>query len=120
MTATKDQIKTSKKVRVYEDNDRFWDLLWHKIDMAEHLVCIATYDMDHKTVAGITLSKMINAAKRGVTVYLVIDDLNYYPDQKLVAQLEAAGGVCIRNNPFANWRMHFLKGKVSQFFQRNH
>lgn len=48
--------------------------------MAEHLVCIATYDMDHKTVAGITLSKMINAAKRGVTVYLVIDDLNYYPD----------------------------------------
>ena len=44
-----------RKVRVYEDNDRFWDLLWHKIDIAKHCVVIATYDMDHKTVAGITL-----------------------------------------------------------------
>ena len=69
-----------KKVCVYEDNDRFWDLLWEKIDEAKHCVCIATYDMDHKTVAGITIQKMTNAAKRGVIVYLIIDDLNYYPD----------------------------------------
>lgn len=107
-------------MRVYEDNDRFWDLLWHKIDEAEHCVCIATYDMDHKTVSGITLQKMTNAARRGVAVYLVIDDLNYYPEKELVAALEAAGGVCIRNNPFANWRMHFFGGRISQFFQRNH
>ena len=40
---------------VYENNDHYWDLLWHKIDRAQHLVAIATYDMDHKTVAGITL-----------------------------------------------------------------
>lgn len=39
------------KVRVYEDNDKFWDLLWEKIDRAKHLACIATYDMDHKMVA---------------------------------------------------------------------
>lgn len=51
---------------------------------------------------------MTNAARRGVLCYLVIDDLNYYPDQALVAKFEAAGGVCIRNNPFANWRMHFF------------
>ena len=44
-----------RKVRVYEDNDRFWDLLWHKIDIAEGIVAIATYDMDHKMVAGVTL-----------------------------------------------------------------
>lgn len=41
---------------------------------------IATYDMDHKTVAGITMQKLINAARRGVKVYLVIDDLNFYVD----------------------------------------
>ena len=112
----------SRKVRVYDDNDRFWDLLWHKIDQAKHCVCIATYDMDHKTVAGITLQKMTNAAKRGCVVYLVVDDLNYYPDQDGVKALEKAGGVVIRNNPFYNWRMHFLgeNGRMSQFFNRNH
>jgi cardiolipin synthase len=24
----------NQKVRIYEDNDRFWDLLWEKIDRA--------------------------------------------------------------------------------------
>lgn len=80
MVESKTQKKSMRKVRVYENNDRFWDLLWTKIDDAKHCVCIATYDMDHKTVAGITLQKMTNAAKRGVFCYLVIDDLNYYPD----------------------------------------
>ena len=65
---------------------------------------------------------MTNAAKRGVVVYLVVDDLNYYADKDAVRRFEAAGGVCIRNNPFSNWKMHFLipGGRVSQFFQRNH
>ena len=43
------------KVRIYDDNDKFWDLLWHKIDRAKNHVMIATYDMDHKTIAGVTL-----------------------------------------------------------------
>ena len=45
---------------------------------------IATYDMDHKTVSSITMQKLTNAAKRGVKVYLIIDDLNFYVNQKLV------------------------------------
>lgn len=65
---------------MYDDNDAFWDTLWHKIDRAKDLVMIATYDMDHKTIAGITMQKLINAAKRGVKVYLIIDDLNFYVD----------------------------------------
>lgn len=76
--------------------------------------------MDHKTIAGVTLQKLTNAAKRGVRVYLVIDDLNYYADKEAVRKLEAAGGVCIRNNPFSNWHFHFLGGKISRFFNRNH
>ena len=59
-------MEAKQKVRIYDNNDKFWDLLWHKIDRSENLVMIATYDMDHKTVAGITIQKMINAAKRGV------------------------------------------------------
>ena len=65
---------------------------------------------------------MTNAAKRGCQVYLIVDDLNFYVDKELVKKLEAAGGICIKNNPFANYKKHFFDegGKVSQFFQRNH
>ena len=55
------------------------------------------YDMDHKNVAGITMQKMINAARRGVKVYLVVDDLNYYVDKEQIKLLQDAGGVCINN-----------------------
>jgi hypothetical protein len=73
-------MEAKQKVRIYDNNDKFWDLLWHKIDRSENLVMIATYDMDHKTIAGITIQKMINAANRGVKCYLIIDDLNFYVD----------------------------------------
>ena len=73
-------MEAEQKVRIYNDNDKFWDLLWHKIDRSKNLVMIATYDMDHKTIAGITIQKMINAANRGVKCYLIIDDLNFYVD----------------------------------------
>lgn len=81
-------MESNQKVRVYENNDRYWDLLWEKIDKAQHLICIATYDMDHKMVSAITLQKLTNAAKRGVRVYLVIDDLNFYADKEAVRKFE--------------------------------
>jgi phosphatidylserine/phosphatidylglycerophosphate/cardiolipin synthase-like enzyme len=81
------------KVRIYEDNDKFWDILWEKIDRAKHYALLSTYDMDHRMIAGITLQKLTNAAKRGVAVYLIVDDLNYFADEQAVAQLERAGGV---------------------------
>jgi hypothetical protein len=34
-----------------------------------------------------------------VKVYLIIDDLCYYPNKEWIRQMEAAGGVCIRNQP---------------------
>jgi phosphatidylserine/phosphatidylglycerophosphate/cardiolipin synthase-like enzyme len=51
-------LLTHKEVgsmKVYEDNDRFFDVLWERIDKAKDLICIQTYAMDHKNVAGITL-----------------------------------------------------------------
>ncbi len=42
-------------MKVYEDNDRFFDVLWEKIDKAKDAICVATYHMDHKNCAGITL-----------------------------------------------------------------
>lgn len=67
---------------MFDDSDRFWDLFWSHIDKAEDLVFIATYDMDHKLIAGITMQKLINARKRGLMTVLIIDDLNYYVCQK--------------------------------------
>lgn len=83
---------------------------------------IATYDMDHKTVAGITMQKLINASKRGVKVYLIIDDLNFYVEKTLMKELVDAGGICINNSPFNQWQRHFIrpKGRVQRFFRRNH
>jgi len=44
-----------KSIKVYEDNDRFFDVLWEHIDNAKDYICIVTYAMDHKNVAGISL-----------------------------------------------------------------
>ena len=107
-------------MKVYEDNDRFFDVLWQHIDNSKDLICIATYDMDHKNIAGITLQKLKNAAKRGVHVFLIIDDLNFYPNKESVRQLEQAGGMVIQNNPFRYGYLHFMKFRVRPFFNRNH
>ena len=84
---------------------------------------IATYDMDHKIVAGTTMQKLINAAKRGVKVYLIVDDLNFYVEPQLIKKLQAAGGVCINNAPFEQvYSKYFFrkKGRMQRFFRRNH
>lgn len=44
-----------QSMKIYEDNDRFYDVLWSHIDKARDVICIVTYDMDHKNIAGITL-----------------------------------------------------------------
>ncbi len=112
--------KEEGSMKVYEDNDRFFDVLWEKIDNAKDLICIVTYAMDHKNVAGITLQKLRNAAKRGVKVILVIDDLCYYPSKEQIRLLEAAGGLCVRNNPGWHNESNLLSDKPSTYFQRNH
>jgi hypothetical protein len=44
-----------QSIKIYEDNDKFFDVLWDHIDNSHSLICITTYDMDHKNIAGITL-----------------------------------------------------------------
>ena len=76
------RLQKEKNIKVYEDNDRFFDVLWEHIDNAQDYICIVTYAMDHKNVAAITLQKLKNAAKRGVKVFLVIDDLCFYANKE--------------------------------------
>ena len=109
-----------RDVEILSNSDRFWDLFWQHIDKAEDLVFIATYDMDHKLIAGITMQKLTNAAERGVQTVLVIDDLNYYASSKDVKKFMKAGGIVIRNNPFEKAYEHIVDGKFQKFFNRNH
>jgi len=55
-----------------------------------------------------------------VKVFLIIDDLNFYPNKEMVRQLEAAGGVVIRNNPFRQFYKHLMQFRIAPIFQRNH
>ena len=109
------------EVKLYDCSDKFFDILWEKIDKAKTLAWVCTYDMDHKAVAGITLQKLINAAKRGVCVILVIDDINYFPSFKQIDQLKAAGGMVVRNNPMKMQIPDCVKtNSVPRICQRNH
>ena len=121
----KDQLKMNTlgnqdDIEILEDSDRFWDRFWQHIDKAKDVVFIATYDMDHKLIAAITLEKLERAARRGVRVIVIIDDLNPYASTRAVKQLEDAGGVVIKNNPFARGHEHALEGRYQKFFNRNH
>lgn len=115
-----EDIETSPDIQVFDDSDRFWDLFWQHIDKAEDLVFIATYDMDHKLIAGITLQKLINACKRGVKAVLIIDDLNYYASEEAIKEFKKAGGVVIRNNPLVKAPGHLIDRRYQRFFNRNH
>jgi len=69
-----------QKLKIIENDDKYFDYFWDAVDQAEHIICVTTYDMDHKMIASITISKLTNAAKRGVKIYLIVDDLNFYID----------------------------------------
>ena len=108
-------------IKIFEDSDRFWDLFWQRIDKAEKIVFVTTYDMDHKMVAAITLEKMLRAQQRGCQTVLVIDDLNFYASREGMQKLKDAGGIVIKNNPFSvAWQFLFSRETRHKFFNRNH
>jgi phosphatidylserine/phosphatidylglycerophosphate/cardiolipin synthase-like enzyme len=108
--------KNSQVMKIYEDNDRYFDKFWEYVDRAQDIICITTYDMDHKNIAGITLQKLRNASIRGVRVFLIVDDLNFYANKDEIRALEAVGGTVIRHNPFRKFYYHLLRFKVSTIF----
>ena len=118
--ANKESETRLPSIEVFDSTDCFWDLFWQCIDKAEDACLVTTYDMDHKLVAAITLQKMTNACKRGVTSILIIDDLNYYASREGVDEFKAAGGIVVRNNLFSTFTQHVANGQWRRFFNRNH
>lgn len=107
-------------MKVFDDDDKFMDTFWDRIDAAKHCVMITNYDIDHKLTAGVTLKKCAAAARRGVKVVLVIDGLNYWARHDLQRELEAAGGLVVVNNPPSQKWRHYLTMRPWNFYARNH
>ena len=64
---------SSEKIKLYINSELYWEKIWRKIDNAKNRIYIITYAMDNHLLANITLSKLINAAKRGIKVILVVE-----------------------------------------------
>ena len=109
-----------KSIKLYEDTDSFFDIFWDNIDTAKHIIWLSTYEIDHKLVSSITVNKLCKACERGVKVYLVLEDLNWYLDMNDEARLKQAGAMIIKHNPFKRFYYHFSNFNPRRMFNRNH
>lgn len=109
-----------QSIKLYEDTDSFLDIFWDNIDSAQHLICLTTYEIDNKLVSKITVNKLCNACKRGVKVYLILEDLNCYLDQKQEQQLRESGALIVKHNPFKRFYTHIFRWNIRRLFNRNH
>ncbi|CAI2371876.1 unnamed protein product [Moneuplotes crassus] len=108
------------RISLHEDTDYFLEMFWDNIDTAEHLICLTTYEMDHKLVSSITVNKLCKACERGVRVYMVIEDLNCYLDAKQEQQLKTAGAVVVKHYPMKHFFDHWTDGHWRRMWNRNH
>lgn len=51
--------KDNDDIRFFVDTDKFWKLLWNKIDYAQDSIFLITYCMDNDFIANHTLQKLI-------------------------------------------------------------
>jgi|EP00360_Condylostoma_magnum_P001116 hypothetical protein len=73
-------------------------------------------------IANTTLTKLIKAAKRGVSVVLFVDNLNFWLNPKLALELMKNGGVVKSINPL-NPITRFMEGMTvftKELWERYH
>ena len=110
---------SSEKIKLYINSELYWEKIWRKIDKAKDRIYIITYAMDNHLLANITLSKLINAAKRGVRVILVVEYLNFFLKHSLVKKLIDNGGIVLKPNPISSCLLNFqIKKALSRFHQK--
>jgi phosphatidylserine/phosphatidylglycerophosphate/cardiolipin synthase-like enzyme len=109
-----------QQTKLFEDDDKFLDLFWDKVDQAKDYVMVTTYDIDHLLTAGITMKKCAAAARRGVKVYIIVDGLNFRARMDLVRECKEAGCLVVVNNPVSGMWRHYLKFRPWDFYTRNH
>ncbi|KRW98257.1 hypothetical protein PPERSA_00714 [Pseudocohnilembus persalinus] len=98
--------------------DDFYKDIWREIDNAKDYCWIQTYAMDATFPAKLTIIKMIEALKRGVTCVLYVDDLQQYVDKNLIKEFQENGGIYKSLNP--TWRHIYRNVPSQEFFRRHH
>lgn len=110
---------SSEKIKLYINSELYWEKIWRKIDNAKNRIYIITYAMDNHLLANITLSKLINAAKRGIKVILVVEYLNFFLKHSLVKKLIDNGGIVLKPNPISSCLLNFqIRKALSRFHQK--
>lgn len=110
---------SSEKIKLYTNSELYWEKIWKKIDNAKDRIYIITYAMDNNLLANITMSKLINAAKRGVKVILIVEYLNFFLKYSSVKKLIDNGGIVIKPNPISTCLLTFqIKNALSRFHQK--
>ena len=105
-----------QKVKLYENTDKFMDLFWDAVDDAEvslvlnpkDVICVCTYEMDDLLLSDITIEKLVYAKRRGVKVYLILEDLNAHLSFRQVKRCDKAGIVMVYHKPIGLFYYYLL------------
>lgn len=96
--------------------DEFFYKIWNIVDSSKDYVWIIIYNFDSTHAANTTLKKLTEAAKRGVQVTLLIDDLANWASKPLLDEFKLAGGTYVS----LNMLVYFWKIANKEFFRRHH
>ena len=92
----------SEKIKLIYNSDEYWKKVWNKIDKSTNEIFIITYDMNNSLLANLTLHKLINAAERGVKIFLIVEEINFFMKKNLISKLKEKGGIILKPNDFKN------------------
>ena len=107
----------SDKIKLIYNSDKYWVKVWNKIDKSSKEIFIITYDMDNSFLANLTLHKLINAAERGVKIYLIVEEINFFMKKNLISKLKEKGGIILKPNDF---KSNLKKFNFFKIFNRFH
>ena len=73
--------------------------------------------MNNSLLANLTLHKLINAAERGVKIFLIVEEINFFMKKNLISKLKEKGGIILKPNDFKN---NLKKFNFFKIFNRFH
>lgn len=104
------------KIQLLMGGDEYYYKLFSLINSAKSNIFCVTYTFDDSELANKVLQAIVRALDRGVTVYMVIDDLISNMNPKHKQLIIDHGGIILTRNTVKNIMNMFDKS----FFQRDH
>jgi cardiolipin synthase len=106
---------SGNKVELFRDGGDFFPALFHEFDLASRHICTEFYILRDDHTGNQFAEALINAAKRGVSVYLMYDYLGCIETPgDYFRRLEDSGVTCLSFNKLS------IKRGIAWFDRRNH